>query len=193
MVPHCMSLFQEFTCLLQLQNIAHYCPRKKLVRFRASSLQVVAAVCLSFSGKSFQNYSSTSISLLEKSSPPSEANSTQHRRQRSINLDTPTLEELVILNYTFESAQVCQMLWRKPSTPYAFFDEKQHQDERARAHFEFLHITYERLRYNCVMIHISQGLYIRQVGFRAQNKLSLSSVWLPQSIGYDKEQLERSV
>ena len=91
----------------------------------------------------------------EKYPPPSEANNIQHGRQRSVNLDVPTKEEPVILNYTYESAQVCQMLWRKPSSLCAVFNEKQLKDERTKAHFEFLHITYKRLRYNWMMIHIS--------------------------------------
>ena len=69
----------------------------------------------------YQHYKSFSP---EKYSPPSEANNIQHGRQRSVNLDTPTKEEPVILNYTYESAQVCQMLWRKPSSLCAVFNEK---------------------------------------------------------------------
>ena len=107
-------------------------------------LSIITASCCScvlrFWRKKFSNYQHCKPFSSEKYPPPSQANNIQHGRQRSVNLDAPTLEEPVILNYTYESAQVCQMLWRKPSSLCTILNEKHLEDERAKAHFEFLHI-----------------------------------------------------
>ena len=104
----------------------HHC---KLLQLRVKVLE-----------KKFSNYQHYKSFSPEKYPPPSQANNIQHGRQRSVNLDAPTIEEPVILNYTYEFAQVCQMLWRKPSSLCAILNEKHLEDERVKAHFEFLHI-----------------------------------------------------